>query len=176
MRFTVNYYNIDCIFGQYNAYLIAVMAKKQNTTKRISNKRAVFDYELGDAIVAGLVLTGAETKALRLGHGHLKGAYVTVKEGELYLINATITGFNGVKLDETEQTRARKLLLKKRQIDQLLEAKQQGRTIVPIELLTNSRFIKVKIAAGKGKKHYDKREAIKKRDQDRANRIELKRR
>jgi SsrA-binding protein len=153
------------------------MAKsKQNTTKTIRNKRASFDYDLGDSVVAGLVLSGAETKALRLGHGHLRGAYVTVRDGELWLLNATITGFNGVKLEEEEQTRSRKLLLKKREIDELIESKNQGKTIVPIELLTKGRYIKVRISAGTGKKRYDKRETIKRRDQDRANQLELKNR
>lgn len=150
--------------------------KKPNQTKTIRNRRASYDYELGDSLEAGLVLTGAETKALRMGHGHLKGAYVTVKDGELWLLNATITGFNGVKLDETEQTRSRKLLLKKREIDHLLEAKQQGKSIVPTALLTKGRFIKLRIAIGTGKKRYDKRETIKQRDQDRANQLELKQR
>jgi SsrA-binding protein len=150
--------------------------KKQNQTKSIRNKRASFDYELDDSLVAGIVLSGAETKALRLGHGHLRGAYVTVQAGELWLINATITGFNGVKLEESEQTRSRKLLLKKREIEALIAAKQQGKTIVPIELLTNGRYIKVRISAGTGKKHYDKRETIKRRDQERASQLELRRR
>lgn len=153
------------------------MAKKKTpSVKKITNKRARFDYDLGESIVAGLVLTGAETKALRLGHGHLRGAYVTVRGDELYLLNATITGFNGVKLEESEQTRSRKLLLKKREINALLEAKKTGKSIVPTELLTQGRYIKVRISVGTGKKHYDKRESIKKRDQERANNIELKNR
>ncbi len=153
------------------------MAKKKiQTVKRITNKRARFDYDLGDTLVAGLVLTGAETKALRLGHGHLRGAYVTVRGDELYLLNATITGFNGVKLEEAEQTRSRKLLLKRKEIDTLLEAKKQGQSIVPTELLTQGRYIKVRIGMGRGKKNYDKRESIKQRDQERANRLELKNR
>ena len=153
------------------------MAKKMKTgPKAIRNKRAKFDYDLEDSIVAGIVLSGAETKSLRMGHGHLRGAYVTAKDGELWLFNATITGFNGVKLDENQQTRSRKLLLKKREIDKLLAEKQQGRTIVPLELLTGGRYIKVRISAGVGKKHYDKRETIKRRDQDRANLLELKNR
>lgn len=144
------------------------MAKrKQPQTKKITNRRARFDYALESEIIAGIALTGRETKALRLGHGHIRGAYVTLKNGEAWLINATITGFDGVKIDESEQTRARKLLLKKKEIDQLTEAKQQGRTVVPLEILTQSRFIKVRIATGKGKKRYDKRETIKKRDQTR---------
>jgi SsrA-binding protein len=146
------------------------MPKKSHTTSSvIRNRRASFDYELDDSIVAGLVLSGAETKALRMGHGNLKGAYVTFKDNELYLINATITGSSGIKLDEADQTRARKLLVKKREVEALQAAKQQGRTIVPIELLTRGRYIKVRIAAGKGRKHYDKREVIKKRDTDREN-------
>lgn len=144
-----------------------VMAKKKPHTRKITNRRAKFDYQLDSDLIAGISLTGKETKALRLGHGHLKGAYVNAKGGELWLINASITGFNGVNIDDTEQTRDRKLLLKKREIQQLLETKKQGRTIVPLELLTQGRYIKLRLAAGKGKKKYDKRETIKKRDQKR---------
>ncbi len=150
--------------------------KTQNQPKAIRNKRASFNYELGDSIVAGIVLSGAETKALRMGHGHLRGAYVTVTGGELWLFNATITGFNGVKLDETEQTRSRKLLLKKREIAHLMEEKKQGKSIIPVAMLTQGRYIKVRISTGTGKKRYDKRETIKRRDQDRANQLELKNR
>ncbi len=150
------------------------MAKSKYQTKRITNKRASFDYALGDSFVAGISLTGAETKALRLGHGHLKGAYVTVKDGELYLLNATITGFNGVKLTESEQTRSRKLLLKRREIDQLIEQKNSGKSIIPTELLTKGRYIKLRLASGTGRKKYDKRELIKKRDQQRSNQIDLR--
>lgn len=143
------------------------MKKPLNDTKKIQNRRAKFDYDLDDSIVAGLVLNGRETKSLRLGHGHLRGAYVTVKEGELWLINATITGFSGGQIDEGEHTRARKLLMKKKEIEKLIASKQQGKAIVPIELLTKGRFIKVRIATGKGKKRYDKRQNIKKREQER---------
>lgn len=147
------------------AHTIATVAKKKSaTTKRITNKRAKFDYDLGDSFVAGISLTGAETKALRMGHGHLRGAYITVKDNELYLLNATITGFNGVKLDETEQTRTRKLLMKRREIDELIEQKNQGKSIIPTELLTQGRYIKVRLAVGTGRKKADKREVIKKRD------------
>lgn len=143
------------------------MAKKSAPVKKIKNKRVRFDYDLDSEVVAGIVLNGRETKALRLGHGHLRGAYVTLKNGEVWLINATITSFPGGTLDEHEQTQARKLLLKKREIDQLSAAKQQGRTIVPIEILTGGQFIKVRIAAGRGKRKYDKRETIKRREQTR---------
>ncbi|HVV25974.1 MAG TPA: SsrA-binding protein SmpB [Candidatus Saccharimonadales bacterium] len=144
------------------------MAKKKSAqTKRITNRRARHDYELGDSLVVGLQLTGAETKSLRMGHGQLRGAYVTVKDGELYLINAAINGSSGIPISEDEQTRARKLLAKKREIATLIEAKQQGRTIVPLEMLTGGRYIKLKISVGKGKKRYDKRQTLKRRDDER---------
>lgn len=145
------------------------MAKRTTTAdKRIQNRRARFDYQLGDEFVVGIVLNGAETKALRLGHGQLSGAYVTLKDGELWLINATISSVPGVPIGDSDQTRSRKLLAKKREIDQMIAAKQQGRTIVPTEILTRGRYIKLRIAIGTGKKRYDKRQTLKKRDQERA--------
>lgn len=141
--------------------------KPANTPKHISNRRARHDYELGDSLTAGVVLSGAETKALRMGHGHLRGAYVTIKNGELWLINCTIVGTRSVNISESDQTRTRKLLASKREIERLASAKQQGRTIVPLEILTGTRFIKVRVAIGKGKKQYDKRQAIKSRDEAR---------
>ena len=141
--------------------------KKPRSDKRIVNRRARFDYELGDSLVVGLQLTGAETKALRLGHGTLRGAYVTVKDDELWLINAQISSTRGIQIPEDTQTRTRKLLAKRAEIDRLITSKQQGYTIVPLELLTSGRFIKLRIAAEKGKKSFDKRETIKRRQQER---------
>lgn len=143
------------------------MAKKRQDTGKITNRRARYDYELGDSIVVGLELTGAEAKSLRMVHGVLRGAYVTEKNGELWLINAQITGDRGVSLDETQQTRTRKILAKRREIDSLIVSKEQGNTIVPLELLTNGRYIKLRIAPGRGKKRYDKRDTIKRRQQER---------
>jgi SsrA-binding protein len=150
--------------------------KKAHQTKRISNRRARHDYELGDSLVVGLELTGAETKSLRMGHGHLRGAYVTVKGDELFLINATIAGTSGIPIDESEQTRARKVLAKRREIKALMAAKQQGKTIVPLEILTGGRYIKLRISVGRGKKLYDKRQTMKQRDQEREARIAIKHR
>ena len=144
------------------------MKKQQgNSPKQITNRRARHDYELGDSLVVGIELSGAETKALRMGHGQLRGAYVTTKDNELLLINAAINGTRGIPIAESDQTRSRKLLAKRREINALIEAKQQGRTIVPLEILTGDRFIKVRIAIGRGKKQYDKRETLKKRDEER---------
>jgi SsrA-binding protein len=141
--------------------------KKANAPKSIQNRRARFDYELGAALVVGVELTGAEVKSLRLGHGNLRGAYVTVKGNELFLLNGTINGTSGVHIDEQDQTRSRRLLAKRREIDALITAKTQGRTIVPLELLTRERYIKLRIAIGKGKKRYDKRQTLKARDESR---------
>lgn len=143
------------------------MKKKQAQTKHIVNRRARHDYELGDSLVVGIALSGGETKALRMGHGQLRGAYVTVKDGALLLVNASINGTRGIEISETNQTRNRILLAKHREIDQLVVAKQQGRTIVPLEILTGGRYIKLRIAIGKGKKAYDKRQTLKKREEDR---------
>lgn len=150
--------------------------KKPTGPKHIVNRRARHDYELGDSLVAGIVLSGAETKSLRMGHGHLRGAYVTIRDNELWLINATITGASGVVVGEQEQTRTRKLLVKQNEITRLQEAKQQGRTIVPLELLTGARFIKIRIAIGRGKRQYDKRQALKARDESRRMKAAIKQR
>lgn len=146
------------------------MKKKQSQPAAIVNRRARYDYELGDELVVGLSLNGREVRAARLGHVQLKGSYVNVKSGELWLNNASFSVVNNEKGTTNARTvddTPRKLLAKKREIEQLEEAKKQGMTIVPTKLLTQGRFIKLVIALGKGKKNYDKRQAIKKRDQDR---------
>jgi len=143
------------------------MAKKKPQPGKIRNRRASFDYELGDSLVVGLQLSGAETKSLRMGQGQLQGAYVTVKDNELWLVNSQISGVLGVPIGEDAQTRSRKLLAKRKEIDKLVAEKQSGRTIVPLEILTRGRYIKLRIAIGKGKKHYDKRETLKRQQQER---------
>ena len=141
------------------------MKRKKASSDKIVNRRAKYDYELEDQFVVGVVLNGREAKALRLRHGHLKGAYVTVKDSELWLTNATITSTQHFTIPEDEQTQPRKLLATKKEIEQIMAAKQQGRTVVPIEFLVSGRYIKLRIAVGKGKKRYDKRENIKEREQ-----------
>ncbi|HYH36309.1 MAG TPA: SsrA-binding protein SmpB [Candidatus Saccharimonadales bacterium] len=151
-----------------------MVKKKPRSPKKISNRRARHDYELSDSLVAGLELTGAETKSLRIGQGHLRGAYVTVKGDELFLINATIAGTNGIPIEEPDQTRARKVLAKRREIKALMAARQEGKTIVPLEILTGGRYIKLRLSVGKGKKRYDKRQTLKARDDARRTQAELK--
>lgn len=150
------------------------MKKKPQAVGSIQNRRARADYALADSLIVGLQLSGAETKSLRMGHGQLRGAYVTVKGDELILINATINGTNGIPIAESDQTRARKILAKRKEITALIAAKQQGQTIVPLEILTKGRYIKLRIAAGRGKKQYDKRQTLKARDEGRDIRRALK--
>lgn len=143
------------------------MKRKKSHPGTIVNRRAHYDYALGDSIVVGIALSGKEAKALRQGNAHLRGSYVTIKDGELWLINATIANGKTFTIPETEQTQSRKLLAKHKEIEKLVAAKQQGNTIVPLQFITNGQYIKLQISIGKGKKRYDKREAIKKREQAR---------
>lgn len=143
------------------------MAKKTSKARTIQNRRARFDYAIGDTYIVGLELTGAETKALRLGNGQLTGSYVTIKDNQLFLLNALINGTRGIAINENDQTRTRRLLAKRREINQMIQAKQQGKTIIPLEMLTQGRYIKLKIAIAQGKKQYDKRQALKARDESR---------
>lgn len=145
------------------------MAKKKQPTgpKHITNSRARHDYALGDSLVVGLELTGAEVRNLRGGHGQLRGAYVTVKDNQLWLINGTINGTASAPIQDTAMTRTRRLLAKRREINKLIELKQQGNTIVPLEIMTSGKYIKLRIAVGKGKRQYDKRQTLKARDQQR---------
>jgi ssrA-binding protein len=149
---------------------------KKPATHAVVNRRARFDYELGEEIVAGLVLTGPEVRAARDGHVQLKGAFVSLRNDELWLNNASFSlrlNVRGQANSKSVDTSARKLLASRKQIDRFAAAKQQGLTIVPTRLLTNGRFIKIVIALGRGKKRYDKRETIKRRDQDRETRRQL---
>ncbi len=145
--------------------------KKKSVTKvkAIVNRRASFDYTLDDELVTGVVLTGREARAARDGRVQLKGSFVTVRNDELWLNNASFSLVLNSKVDGSNSvdTSPRKLLASRKQIDELYARKQAGMTIVPLKLLTQGNYIKLVIALGKGKKNYDKRQMIKKRDQER---------
>ena len=150
---------------------------KKTTSKAILNRRARFDYALDDEIIVGLSLTGVEVRAARDGHVQLRGSFVTIKNNELWLNNASFSlrlNERGNASARSIDTSPRKLLARRKQIDQLVAQKQKGQTIVPLRLLTNGRFIKLVIALGTGKKRYDKRETIKRRDHDRDAKRSLK--
>lgn len=126
------------------------------------NKRASYDYALDGRYEAGLVLTGAEVKSVKTGHASLKGSFVTVKGGELYLTNALIPRYVHAHKDTVhEDTRPRKLLLRKREIRSLIgKSRTEGLTLVPIRLYTKKQLVKLEFAVGKGKKSFDKRSDI----------------
>jgi len=133
--------------------------KKSKTPAAVTvNRRAHYDYQLGDELSCGMLLSGPEVRLIRDHHVQLKGSFVTVRDEELWLNNLTLGA-------DTE--RNIKLLATKKQIYQLMRAKQEGMQLVPVKLLAGGRYIKLIIATGKSKKKYDKRETIKKRDIER---------
>jgi SsrA-binding protein len=144
--------------------------KPKVTPKAVLNRRASFDYALEQDLVTGMVLTGVETRAAREGHIQLKGSFVTIRDNELWLNNASFSLKHNERNNpsaRTIDTSPRKLLASRKQIDDLANRKKSGMSIVPTKLLTSGRFIKLVIALGKGKKNYDKRETLKRRDQER---------
>ena len=144
--------------------------KSPAVAKTVLNRRARFDYELGEEIVAGIALTGPEVRAARDGHVQLKGTFVTIRKDELWLNNASFSlklNQKGVVGARTIDTEPRKLLANRKQIDSLIVRRKEGMSIIPVKLLTSGKFIKLVIALGKGKKNYDKRETLKRRDQER---------
>lgn len=138
--------------------------KKKPTGSVTINRRASFDYNLGDNILCGLVLSGPEVRLIRDHHLQLKGSFVTIRDNELWLNNLTLG---------SETVRNIKLLITKKQLHSLEKAKVLGNTIVPTKLFNNSKYIKIEIALASGKKKYDKRLSIKKRDLDRESRRRL---
>ncbi len=132
---------------------------------KIVNKRAFFDYSILEKFEAGINLYGAEVKAVRLGHADLTGSHVRIMGSEAYLINAKIFPYKYSRPENYDEQRTRKLLLHKQEII-ALKSKTEGQnlTLVPVSMYTTKSFIKVEIALGKGKKQYDKKESIKKKD------------
>lgn len=138
-------------------------------TTLATNKRAVFDYEILDEYEAGLVLSGAEVKSVKNGHLSLKGSFVSIHEGELYLTNAHISPYPFANpLTPYDPTRSRKLLVRKAEIKSLIgKLHVKGLTLVPLRVYTKRRLIKLKFAIGRGKKAFDKRGDIAKKESKR---------
>ena len=147
------------------------MAGKDATAERViaQNRKARHNYKIGQIVEAGLVLTGSEVKSLREGHGNIAESYATERDGEIFLINSYIAEYKQAGPANHEPRRARKLLLKKREINRLMGAVQrQGMTLVPLRLYFNARgHAKIALALATGKRQYDKRQSEKKRDWDR---------
>jgi SsrA-binding protein len=140
------------------------------------NKRAHFDYIISDTYEAGLVLTGQEVKSVKMGHISLKESFVTAKGAELFLTNAHITPYKHAgEIKSYEPTRSRKLLLKKSEIRRLIgKIRTEGLTLVPIRVYTKKRLIKLEFGVGKGKKKFDKRADIAKKEDSRRMKRALK--
>ena len=142
-----------------------------------TNKKAFHDYHISDTIEAGIVLSGDEVKAIKAGHISLKGSYATIKQGEMFLLNAHISPYEKAFQKKDEQaTRSRKLLLKRREINKLVgDISRKGITVVPLKIYATKRgLIKVELGLAKHKKQADKRESIKERDIKREAQRELK--
>lgn len=135
----------------------------------LKNKKIFFNYEVMDEYEAGLKLKGFEVKALRAGQGSLEGAFVVIRGGEAFLLNANVPPFQPANVDKDyDPNRPRKILLTKKEINELIgKDKSANLTIVPISVHSKGRLLKLKIASVRGKKKYDKRQMIKKREAQR---------
>ena len=138
----------------------------------IVNKKAYFNYFIDNEIEAGIVLKGTEIKSVRKGSVNLTDSYVRIKKNEAYIINMFIDKYDEGNIFNHEPTRERKLLLHKKEIKRLLElTSRDGYTLVPVKFYIKNDKAKISIGIAKGKKLYDKRETIKKRDLERDNRL-----
>lgn len=134
----------------------------------VSNRRARHDYEILDTFEAGIALQGTEVKSLRAHEASLQEAYVKISNNELWLVGCSITPYHFGNIHNHEERRDRKLLMHKREIIRLkVLAQEKGLTIVPLAFYLKQGKIKIKIAAARGKKAFDKRAAIKEKDEKR---------
>lgn len=142
----------------------------------LKNRRASFEYELLKKYEAGLVLSGPEVKSLRQGSGSFFGSYVKLMSGEAYLINAQITPYKFAINDDYDPKRRRKLLLHKKELDELFEyEKQKGMSLIPTAFILQGNHIKLEFAVARGKKQHDKRREMKRKAQERDAKREMKR-
>lgn len=134
----------------------------------IQNRKVNFDYEIIDTFEAGIVLTGTEIKSIRLGKCNLKDSYAIIKNNEIFILNMHISQYEQGNRFNHEETRTRKLLMHKKEILKLRDKLDiEGFTLVPIKLYFKCNKAKLMLGLAKGKKNYDKRETIKKKDIER---------
>jgi len=145
------------------------MPKTESDYKLIAqNKKANHDYFIEDTYEAGIVLAGTEVKSIRMGKASIKESFVRVKDGEVFIYNMHINPYEKGNIFNKDPLRTRKLLLHKREINKIMGAiTQKGYTLVPLKLYIKGSLVKVLIGVAKGKKLYDKREDIAKKDQRR---------
>lgn len=134
-----------------------------------TNRKAFHDYFIDDTLEAGLVLVGSEIKSIRAGRVNLRDSYVAIRDGEAWLIGAHIAGYAQASYEDHDPHRDRKLLMHRREIERWRgRVEQRGYTIVPLKLYLKNNRAKIEIGLARGKRAYDKREAIARRDSDRA--------
>jgi len=134
----------------------------------ISNRRARHEYSILEALEAGIVLTGTEVKSLRQGNANLQDSYAELRSGEVWLEGMHISPYEHGNINNHDPRRKRKLLLQKKQIRKLIGGlKEKGLTLVPLSVYFKGPYAKVELALARGKKSYDKRDAIAKRDAER---------
>lgn len=139
-----------------------------------NNPTARHNYTIENTIEAGIVLTGTEIKSIRNGKVNLKDSYANIKNGEVFIYGMHISPYEHGNIYNKDPLRTRKLLLTKREINKLIGLiKQKGYSLVPISLYFNGNFLKIELGIGKGKKLYDKREEIAKKDAERRMRQHL---
>lgn len=140
------------------------------------NKKAYFNYEILESLEAGISLLGSEVKSIREGRVSLKESYAEIKGGEVFLLNCHISPYEAANRFNHEPRRERKLLLHRQEIKRLTgKIREKGLTLIPTQILINDKGkVKVKISLARGKRAYEKREAIRERDRDREMRAELK--
>ncbi|MCC6131012.1 MAG: SsrA-binding protein SmpB [Acidobacteria bacterium] len=156
--------------------------ERENKEKRASaikpiaqNRRALFEYEIEEKLEAGLVLVGTEVKSLRHGQASLADGYVALEKGEAYLLDVNIAPYAAGSYNNPDPKRKRKLLLNRRELDRLgTKLAKLGATCIPLSLYFKGPFVKAQIAIVTGKKKYDKRETIKRRESDRETRAAIK--
>ncbi len=142
----------------------------------VTNRKALHDYFLLDRFEAGIVLKGTEVKSLRQGSANLQDGYAVVKNGEVWLVGLHISPFEKGNINNHDPRRERKLLLHKKEIRRVFSTlSEKGLTLVPLRIYFSKNRAKVELAVAKGKKSYDKREAIAKRDAERQLRREYAR-
>jgi SsrA-binding protein len=145
------------------------MKEDSDFKELVSNRKAGFSYEILETYEAGIVLMGTEIKSLRDHGGSLQEAYVTIDNGELWLVNSSIAPYRFGSVYNHEEKRRRKLLMHKRELIKMHAAIQEkGLTCIPLSIYLKKGTAKVKIALAKGKKLHDKREAIKEREDNKA--------
>ena len=140
-----------------------------------TNRKARYEYEIIDKWETGIVLLGTEVKALRAGRANLKDSHANIKDGEIYLLNTHISPYSHGNLNNHDPLRIRKLLMHKKEIKKLIgKVEGKGLTLIPLKLYFKNGRAKVQLALARGKKLYDKRQDIAKRDSDRDLRRQLK--